>query len=125
MGGLDYVMPSRTIVIHSLAEARAAVAAAHPAPVTLQSMPGAGASAGIAWFGRIVATVRAEFPRTEVAAILDCDDAPGAVMAALRWLKEPGHGPMALAFSGDAATAARLEEMAAELGVRVIRTASP
>ena len=116
---------SQPIVVHSLAEARAALAAAasHAAPVTLQSMPGAGASAGAAWFERIVATVRAEYPETEVTAILDCDDAAGAVMAALRWLKEPGRGPVALAFSGDDTTATRLEEMATAIGVRLIRAA--
>ncbi len=120
-------MPGHPIVIHGLNDARAAAQAAASlgVPVTLQSMPGAGASAGAGWFERLIASVRAEFPAVDVTAILDCDDAPGAVMAALRWLKEPGRAGLVLAFSGDAPTAQRLEDMAAQIGIRLVRHTEP
>ena len=119
---LNYVVSSRPIVIHSLAHARAALAAAASlsVPVTLHSAPGAGAQAGPAWFERVIAAARAEFPHVAVTAILDCDDAPGAVMAALRWLKEPGRTAVMLSFSGEASAAARLRDMAAVIGVELI-----
>jgi hypothetical protein len=113
---------SRPITIHSLTEARAAAEAAATlgAPLTLQSAPGAGAYAGIGWFEQLIAAVRADFPAVPITAVLDCGDAPEAVMTALRWLKEDGRSPIVLCFSGDAGTAERLAEMAAAVGVQIV-----
>jgi hypothetical protein len=113
----------RPIIIHSLDDARAAVAAAaeRGAPVTLHSAAGAGAYAGIGWFERVVATACAEFPQAAVTAVLDCGDAPGAVLEAVRWLKEPGRARVALRFTGDAATAARLADIAGQAGIDLVR----
>ena len=120
-------MLSRPITVHSLGEARAAAEAALAlsAPLILHSAPGAGAYAGIAWFERLIAAVRSEHPSLAVTAVLDCGDAADAVMSALRWLKEPGHGPITLCFTGDAATAERLSSMAAEIDVELVREMTP
>jgi fructose/tagatose bisphosphate aldolase len=77
---------SPRIIVHSPDHARAAVAAAAAlhVPVTLVSAPGAGAYAGAAWFKALVAEATAAFPQAAVYAILDCGEAPGAVLAALR-----------------------------------------
>ncbi len=112
----------RPFVIHSLDDARAALAAAEPGvAVTLQSAPAAGVHGGIGWFERLVAAAQAEFPQARVNAILDCGDAPGAVLEAVRWLKEPGRAKIVLRFTGDAATAARLADIAGQAGIELVR----
>jgi hypothetical protein len=70
------------IVVHGLAQALAALAAGRP--VTLLSAPGAGAFAGALWWRALVAQARAAHPATPCADILDCADAPGHAMAAIR-----------------------------------------
>jgi hypothetical protein len=117
---------SEPITVHSLADARAAASAAPSgAALTLQSAPGAGAYAGIGWFERLIAAVRGEFPGLSITAVLDCGDAAEAVMAALRWLRQPARGPVVLRFSGDAAVAERLRAMAAEIGVELVHEPAP
>jgi hypothetical protein len=118
---------SRPIIIYSLDHAHAALGAAAGlrVPVRLHSAPDAGAAAGVGWFERVVATAQAEFPSVDVTAVLDCGDAAGAVMGALRWLKTPGRAKLALCFRGDAATAERLAEMAAALDVMLVRDLPP
>jgi hypothetical protein len=112
----------RPFVIHSLDEARAALAAAeHGAPVILESGPDAGIHGGVGWFERLVAAACAEFPQVPVNAVLDCGDAAGAVLEAVRWLKEPGRTKIALRFTGDAATAARLADVAGQAGIELRR----
>jgi len=113
----------RPVIIHSLADARAALAAAAEggAPVTLHSAPGAGVYGGVGWFERLVAAAQAEFPRVALSAVLDCGDAPGAVLEAVRWLKEPGRMKIVLRFTGDAATAARLADIARQAGIELVR----
>ena len=117
----------RPIVIHGLGDARAALAAAADlgVPVTLQSAPDAGAYAGVGWFERVVAAAREAHPDVAVDAILDCGDAPGAVLEAVRWLKEPGRGELRLCFTGDAATAARLAEIAQAAGLELVHERLP
>jgi hypothetical protein len=110
------------IVIHSRDDACAALAAAGAgASVLLHSAPGAGAYAGVGWFERLIAAARAEFPHVAVTAVLDCGDAPGAVLEAVRWLKEPGREKITLRFAGDAATAARLADIAGQAGIELVR----
>ena len=79
-------MGGKPIVVHDLAQARIAVAAARAAgrPVTLLSAPAAASAVGPAWFATLVRTVRAEFPDLEIEAILDCGRAAGRAMAALQ-----------------------------------------
>lgn len=64
------------IVVHGMGDARAALAPA--LPVTLLSARGAATYAGCGWWRALMHSVSA------VSDILDCADAPGQAMAALR-----------------------------------------
>jgi len=64
------------VVVHGLRHARAALAPG--LPVTLLSARGAAAYAGCGWWRALMQTCGAEID------ILDCADAPGYAMAALR-----------------------------------------
>jgi hypothetical protein len=70
------------VVVHGLADARAALRPGYP--VTLLSAPGAARFAGCLWWRELVAAARAEQPATPVRDVLDCGDAPGLAMAAQR-----------------------------------------
>lgn len=72
----------RAVIVHGLADARDALAVG--APVTLLSAPGAGLFAGCLWWRDMVAAARADHPQTRSTDILDCADASGMAMAALR-----------------------------------------
>lgn len=70
------------VLVHGLGQARAAV---RPGlPVTLLSSRGAALFAGCLWWRALVEAVRAEFPAADLHDVLDCADAPGCAMAALR-----------------------------------------
>lgn len=115
------------ILIHSLADARAALAAADSlgVPLTLASAPGAAGYAGPAWFGEVVAAARSEQPNVPMIAVLDCSDAPGHVMAAVRWAMAAGGEPFVLRFTGDPARETALREIAGAAGLRLIRELEP
>lgn len=68
--------------MHGLAQARAALQPGWP--VALLSAPGAGVYAGAPWWRELVAAARAAHPATPALDLLDCADAPGQAMAALR-----------------------------------------
>ncbi|MBW6398790.1 hypothetical protein KPL78_13080 [Roseomonas sp. HJA6] len=72
------------VVVHALAQAEVALAAAGPAGVMLLSAPGAGTFAGPAWFLALAAEAARRHPGKAWVAALDCADAPGAALAALR-----------------------------------------
>ncbi len=107
----------RAVIIHGLADARAARAARQP--VTLLSAPGAGLYAGCLWWRSIVDFARSDtfVPDNAIMDILDCADGSGQAMAALRagvrnlvlWREAPGWNAVA--------------EMAAEQGGCVLATA--
>jgi len=120
-------MSSRGILVHSLDDARAALRAASllGVPVTLHSAPGAAGYGGVAWFERLIAAAVAEFPTVTASAVLDCGDAAGHVMAAIRWLAEPGRTRLSLYFSGDADTAGRLADMCRKAGVALLIDVAP
>jgi hypothetical protein len=96
--------PYPAVVVHGLAEAVAVLAAAAaqggPAAggVTLLSAPGAALYAGCGWWRALVECARAEHPDIPVIDILDCADATGLALAALRigvsrlvlWPEAPG-----------------------------------
>jgi hypothetical protein len=107
----------RFIVIHSLGDARAALEAAVSlgTRVTLASAPGAGAYAGPGWFKAVIETARGEFPAAEFSHVLDCGDAAGMVLAALR------QGLPRVRFTGPAAAAARLADIAAQCNAALER----
>ena len=70
------------VIVHGLAEAKAALA--NGAPVTLLSAPGAGLYGGCRWWRSLVRAARTAFPETEALDLLDCADASGTAMGALR-----------------------------------------
>jgi hypothetical protein len=65
------------VVIHSLANARLALS--RQRPVTLLSAPAAALYAGCLWWRELIAAAATECP-----AFLDCADAPGRAVEALR-----------------------------------------
>jgi hypothetical protein len=70
------------IVVHGLADARAALARGRP--VTLVSAPGAGLYAGCLWWRALIARVGDEYPDVPMIDVLDCADSTGQALAALR-----------------------------------------
>lgn len=70
------------VVIHGLADARTALACR--VPVTLLSAPGAALFGGCAWWFVLVRLIRAEFANVAIDDILDCADASGLAVGALR-----------------------------------------
>ncbi len=100
----------REIVIHSLAQADAALRAAKAlgVSVTLASAPDAALQTGPAWFKEVIAAAIEAQPGVAVTSILDCGDEPAAVMAALRL------GLTRLRFKGPEPVRAKLQAMGAE-----------
>jgi hypothetical protein len=70
------------VVVHSLVDAR--IALAPGLPVTLLSGEGAALYAGCGWWQALTAAARGEFPQVPMDDFLDCADAPGQALAALR-----------------------------------------
>jgi hypothetical protein len=108
----------RAVTVHGLADALAAVEAAASAgrPVVLVSAPGAAAYAGAGWFKALVALARERWPEANVTAMLDCGDRAELVQGALR------AGLADLVFTGPAAVAARLADIAGQQGARLHRS---
>jgi hypothetical protein len=107
----------RVIIIHSLDHARAALAAAAAldVPVIIASAPGAAAYLGPQWLSEVAALAAAEHPDARVSVLLDCGDAPGHVLAALR------QGIKRIRFTGRAAVAGKLAALAKRQGAELIR----
>lgn len=101
-------------VIHSLAHATAALAAADAlgVPVTLLSAPSGAAYAGPGWFRAVAKHACAAYPGVAVTAVLDCGDMAGHALAALR------EGVMAIRFDGD--TADKIADIAGQYGALVV-----
>jgi hypothetical protein len=97
------------VVVHHLEQAQGALAAAAElgCAIRLRSAPGAAAYAGVGYLEALGAAVGHEI-------LIDCGDDPGIAMAALR------AGCRQLAFSGNAATAQRLREMAGQTGAILV-----
>lgn len=72
------------VIIHGLDHARRALAAAGPAGVLLLSAPGAASYAGAPWFLAVVAAAREAHPLVPCRWALDCAEAPGLALAAIR-----------------------------------------
>ncbi len=109
-------MTQRPIIVHSLAEARAAVAAAAElgVPVTLASAPDAAGYLGALWFRELVQMASAERPEVQVGALIDCGDQPGHVMAALR------QGLKRIRFTGPKSTAETLGSLASRYDAEIV-----
>jgi hypothetical protein len=70
------------VVIHSLADARTVLAVGRP--VTLLSATGAALFAGCGWWRALIERARAEYRNASIDDILDCADASGLALGALR-----------------------------------------
>jgi|APTNR8051073442_1049403.scaffolds.fasta_scaffold26359_2 hypothetical protein len=110
-----------TIIIHSLADARIGLAAAHEArrPVRLLSGPGAAAALGPPVFHAITQDARAEWPGVDAEFVLDCGGDPGLALAALR------HGIQHVRVTVADDTRASLADIAQALGARLVTAAGP
>ena len=94
------------VVVHSLADAR--VVLAHRAPVTLLSGEAAALYAGCSWWRALTASARAEFPAVPITDLLDCGDASGQALAAVRiglrrlilWPDAPGRAKVVSIVTG-------------------------
>ena len=83
-------------IVHGLGDAVAALARGEP--VTLISAPGAALHAGCGWWQTLIEAARAAYPDVPCIGILDCADATGQALAALRigvtrlvlWPEAPG-----------------------------------
>ena len=111
----------RAVRVCGLAEAQAAAQAARDQghPLLLVSVAGAGGSAGAGWWRALSDRLAGEFPGLAITAVLDCGDAAGDALAALR------AGVRDFAFTGPVAVAARLEAMAEATGARLWRSLPP
>jgi len=100
------------IVIHSLAHARIALAAAAEVgvPVTLVSAPGGAAFVGAAVFREMVAEAIRETPGVAVTALLDCGAEPGLALNALR------HGLKAIRLRAGPEATAAVADIAGRMG---------
>jgi len=105
----------KRIIVHSLAHARAALAAAHAlkVPVTLASAAGAGGYAGPLWFKSLIEAASGDFPDVEVTAVLDCGTEAGTTLAALR------HGFKRARFTGAEAALPALRDIAHQLAAEI------
>ena len=104
-------------VVRGLVEGRLALRAGRP--VTLLSAPGAASFGGSASWIALVGTLRAEHPSLGFLDILDCGDAPGRALEALRL------GQHILVFTGEASAEQALRERAAALGATVLAERPP
>lgn len=102
----------RRFRVHTLDDARRVLAAAD-APVILDSPAGAAGWQGVGWWLALVAALRAEFPAVPFEAVLDCGDAPGLALAALR------AGARAVRLEADATVLAKVAAIAGQMGARV------
>ena len=79
---LGTVLPYPAVVVHDLAQANAALC--EGLALTLLSATGAASFAGAGWWRALVALARTTHPHTPCQDVLDCADAPGHAMAAIR-----------------------------------------
>ncbi len=98
------------VVVHGADDVRHVLAAANGRAVTLLSAPGAAGFGGAAWFLAACAEARAIDT-----VVLDCADAPGRVLQALR------AGARTVVFTGPPALAERLALVAREAGAMLLR----
>jgi hypothetical protein len=113
-------MIPRAVIIHSLEQARAALAAAEArgVPVVLYSAEGAAGSSGIGWFTSVIEAARADHPRAVFEAVLDCGSNGALAVAAMRG------GCRAVVIRGTPALRRKLAVIAAGMAARIDAGAS-
>ena len=109
------------IVVHSFADARAALsaAAALGRDVTLTSAPGAGAYAGPGWFKALADEAKRAVPTAHCDTVLDCGAAPGFALAALQF------GLKRVRFTGVEKARRRLQAIAAQFDAAIETESMP
>ncbi|NMJ42576.1 hypothetical protein GWK16_15120 [Roseomonas sp. JC162] len=107
------------VTVHALAHAEAALTAAGPAGVALISAPGAAGFLGPAWFLALAAEAGRRHPGAAWDAVLDCADAAGTALAAIR------AGARCLVLAADATGFAAVAGAAAEAGVVLLPSRPP
>jgi acyl-CoA reductase-like NAD-dependent aldehyde dehydrogenase len=109
------------IVVHSFAQAVAALTAAARAGqrVVLASAPGAASYLGPGWFAALIDAAREAVPGAKHAALLDCDDDIGAALAAIRSEID------GVVFTGRRDVSRRLADIAGQHGVRLVTDRPP
>ena len=107
---------TRTIIA-SLAEARAALAAARSSGVAaeLESPPGAASIYGVLWFAELNRALIAEFPGQAFSLTLDCGNRADLAHAALV------EGIKRIRFNGHPEAAKALGDIAEQLGATVLQ----
>ena len=105
------------VTVHGLAHALAALAPGRA--VTLLSAPGAACYAGCGWWRAVVAAAQARHPETPADDILDCADAAGRALEALRI------GQRALVLWPECSAYAAVHAAAAECGAVLLAERSP
>jgi hypothetical protein len=105
------------VVIHGLEHARAVLVVGQP--VTLLSAHGAALFAGCGWWRALVERARDEHPGVPLDDILDCADAPGIALGALRI------GQRRIVLSALAPGFAAVAAIAASLGGEVLTLRPP
>lgn len=108
-------MKDRPIIVHSLEDARTALAVASElgCPVTLQSAPGAAAYLGPQVFRDMIEEARSGQDGPAVRAVFDCGDDPGLALGALR------HGLKAIRVDAPRETFEKIADIAAQTEARV------
>lgn len=102
------------VTVHGLAQALWALSAAEGRPILLLSAPGAAGYAGAGWFRALLAEAAKTFPEAPFEAALDCGDAAGHALAALR------AGIQIIIFETAHPAQASLAMAAAEHGARLL-----
>jgi hypothetical protein len=105
------------VVIHGLADARVALAVSRP--VSLLSGPGAALYAGCGWWRAVIQRVVSEYGNVPVQDILDCADASGLALGALRI------GQRRLVLAPDAPGRPAVASIAASLGGEILTSRPP
>jgi hypothetical protein len=105
------------VVVHGFSDALAALRPGRP--VALLSAHGAARFAGCLWWRELIAAARAACPMTPALDILDCADAPGQAMAALR------AGQRLLILDPACPALPAVQGAAARLGARVLTARPP
>ena len=113
--------PPRAVIVHGIGHARCACRAAAElgVPVLLLSAPGAAGFAGAAWWLALVDRVRREFPAVRIEDVLDCGDAPGHALAALR------QGARRIRLAAAPGPRARVAAIARRAGARLVEVGGP
>jgi len=112
--GYPAVSSYPAVTVHGLEQACTVLRPGLPA--TLLSAPGAALAGGCLWWRELVAAARQAVPGTPCEDILDCADAPGRAMAALRI------GQTFLILDPACPAFAAVAAAAATLGARILAT---